>query len=360
MNLHLLGKSRENLSSWLEENKISLAHLKPLMQTIYGGKISYLRNSRSLPEKLASLLPNQLELKISALEISEEDGSKKFLLELEDGKEIEMVLIPEKDRLTLCVSSQVGCAQKCVFCHTGKMGLLRDLKAQEIVAQVVTANEWLTQNPIAFHPSRVTNLVFMGMGEPLDNVESLSQAITIIKDPWGLGITPRKITISTAGHLSGLKKLLAGEPNVSLALSLHSPDSLLRTKLMPITRDNPLHEVLEAMENFATLRKRKIFLQYTLFEGVNNQEEHANKLIGLLKGRPFKINLIPFNEVSFSLLKRPSDESVRVFQDKLIRGGIRTTVRFSKGRDIQAACGQLIRTKTYKNGSQEDSEELAK
>ena len=347
MSPHLLDKKREDLSSWLEENKISLAHLKPLMQTIYGGKSNFLKNSRTLPEKLVRLLPAPLypELKISALEISEDDGSKKFLLELEDGKEIEMVLIPEKNRLTLCVSSQVGCAQKCVFCHTGKMGLLRNLKAEEIVAQVVTANEWLIQNAVGENLNTVTNLVFMGMGEPLDNVEALSQAISIIKDPWGLGITPRKITVSTAGHLKGLRKLLAEEPNVSLALSLHSPDSLLRTKLMPITKENPLHEVLLEMENFATLRKRKIFLQYTLFEGVNNQEEHANQLISLLAGRPFKINLIPFNEVIFSLLKRPSDESVRSFQDKLIRGGIRTTVRFSKGRDIQAACGQLIRNK---------------
>ncbi len=347
MSPHLLDKKREDLASWLEENKISPAHLKPLMQTIFGGKNNFLKNSRTLPEKLVRLLPDPLypDLKISALEISEDDGSKKFLLELEDGKEIEMVLIPEKNRLTLCVSSQVGCAQKCVFCHTGKMGLLRNLKAEEIVAQVVTANEWLIQNAVAENPNTVTNLVFMGMGEPLDNVEALSQAISIIKDPWGLGITPRKITVSTAGHLKGLRKLLAEEPNVSLALSLHSPDSLLRTKLMPITKENPLDEVLLEMENFATLRKRKIFLQYTLFEGVNNEEEHANKLISLLAGRPFKINLIPFNEVSFSLLKRPSDESVRAFQDKLIRGGIRTTVRFSKGRDIQAACGQLIRNK---------------
>lgn len=343
----ILEKTREELATWLLEEEIREAHLKPLMQGLYGGKKRLKELSQALPPKLAALTKefSYPKLSTSAFEESEDDASKKFLLRLEDGKEVEMVLIPEKDRWTLCVSSQVGCAQKCIFCHTGTMGLIRNLRAEEIVAQVVTANEWLRENPVTGRPGTVTNLVFMGMGEPLDNVEALTHAIKIIKDPWGLGLAPRRITVSTAGHLDGLKVLIKENLGTSLALSLHSPDSLLRTKLMPITKKNPLSEILELMESYAIERKRKIFLQYTLFEGVNDKDEHAEKLIHLLKERPFKVNLIPFNEVSFSRLRRPSDESVRVFQDKLIRGGIRTTVRFSKGRDIQAACGQLTRKK---------------
>ena len=341
-----IDQTREQLSEIFTQQGISKAHLKPFMQRLNKGTKHLLKNLDGFPAKLKELGSqiNYFEPKIISMEISPSDSSHKFILELQDKKEIEAVLIPEKNRLTLCLSSQVGCAQKCVFCYTGKMGLVRNLTCEEILSQVITVNQWLHENK-AFGNKlpTVNNIVFMGMGEPLDNTEALLPALSLLKDPFAFNLAPKRITVSTAGHLKGLRELINADFGTSLALSLHSPSSSLRERIMPITKENPISEVLSEMEQYALKRKREIFIQYTLFEGVNDKEEHANQLIDLFKNRPFKINLIPFNEVSFSRLKRPEDNSVRKFQDWLIKGGIRTTVRFSKGRDIKAACGQLVR-----------------
>ena len=346
--IELLSSTREELEALFLEHGIKPAHTKSFMRALHEGKDALGSFLTSAPKAFSCLLSGFTweDPDTVSLEHSEEDKSCKFILRLFDGKEVESVLIPEKGRLTLCVSSQVGCAQKCVFCYTGKMGLKRNLLAHEILAQVRLVNQWLSENRELYQEydfCKVTNVVFMGMGEPLDNVGSVSRAIELLKDPWAFGIAPRRITVSTAGHLDGLRSLIKRDLNVSLALSLHAPNNALRSRLMPISKENFLGEVLSEMEAYAVKRGRKVFLQYTLFEGVNDKKENAEELIELLKDRPFKVNLIPFNEVIFSRLRRPSDDEVRVFQDLLIKGGVRTTVRFSKGRDIKAACGQLNR-----------------
>lgn len=346
--LGILNQTRKDLSKVFYKCGLSESHIKPFMGAVYKDLNSSPFHLSFMPSKAKSFAFkfHIYEPEIASIKQSKEDLSHKFILRLQDNREIETVLIPEKNRLTLCLSSQVGCRQKCVFCYTGKMGLLRNLTTEEIISQVMVVNKWLSKKSkrkeqIGSNSPFVSNIVFMGMGEPLDNMKALLPAIAILKDPWGLNIAPRRITVSTAGHLDGLEELITSDLNVSLALSLHASNNKLRSKLMPISRTNSMDNVLSLMEKYAVEKKRKIFIQYTLFAGLNDNQEEALSLVNLLKNRPFKVNLIPFNEVEFSRLRRPELSSIKNFQEILLRGGIRTTIRFSKGRDILAACGQL-------------------
>lgn len=346
----LLNYTRHDLGQILKDNHVSVSHLKLLLKETYQRHNLKPFEAKLMPKKAHLLSPKHhvYQPVITNLEHSKDDNTIKFLLKFRDLKEVETVLIPEKNRLTLCISSQVGCRQKCVFCHTGKMGLKRNLSVEEITSQVLLINQWLQKNTAWLskknYPlnSQVSNVVFMGMGEPLDNIENLLPAISILKDPWALGIAPRRITVSTAGHLEGLEKLIKSRLNVSLALSLHASNNSLRSRLMPINKKFSMESVIEKMEDYAKTHKRKIFIQYTLFAGVNDSKEDALSLSNLLRNKPVKVNLIPFNELNFSTLKRPNIITIKNFQRILLNEGIRTTVRFSKGKDIQAACGQLI------------------
>lgn len=280
--------------------------------------------------------------------VSRYDRSVKFLFRLEDGSMIESVLMPERRRVTLCVSSQVGCRQACTFCHTGRMGLLRNLDAGEVVGQVVAANRWIAANPGWLEdlnlPSfqRITNIVFMGMGEPLDNVDSVAGAITIMTDPLGLGLALRRISVSTAGHLEGMAKLLAIHPDVRLAISLHSPFEAERSKIMPINRKWPLGDVLRALREAPTQNQHGVLIQYTMIDGVNDSLRHAEELVRVTNGLNVKVNLIPLNEIDPSRFRGPAAAAVESFRDHLHGAGIRVMVRYSKGQDIAAACGQLV------------------
>ena len=286
-------------------------------------------------------------LTIASEHLSAYDNSVKFVLKLADGERIEMVLMPESKRITLCISSQVGCGQGCTFCHTGRMGLLRNLTTAEIVGQVAMANRWITAHMEwlqscglpAHH--RVTNIVFMGMGEPLDNVDAVARAITILADPYGPAIAKRRISVSTAGHLDGLDKMLAIHPDVRLAISVHSADSSERSRIMPINRRWPLADLMDRLRMLKTQQEVGILLQYTLIRGVNDSIEHAKKLIDLVSGMNVKINIIPLNPVGPSRFNSPEKESVETFRDEIYRAGLRVMVRYSKGQDIGAACGQL-------------------
>jgi 23S rRNA (adenine2503-C2)-methyltransferase len=274
------------------------------------------------------------------------DKSVKFLLELADGAQVESVLMPESRRITLCVSSQVGCAQGCVFCHTGRMGLKRNLSAGEIVGQVVLADRWLRQNPgwldggglAPLVGMRVTNLVFMGMGEPLDNTEAVADAVRILVDPYGLALGLRRVSVSTAGHLDGIERISALIPGVRLALSVHSVDDAKRSRIMPINRRWPLAEVVARLRALNS----DVLFQYTMIQGVNDSTEEAERLVELTRGLDAKVNLIPLNPVGPSRLVAPAAEAIQAFRDVLHRAGIRVMVRYSKGQDIAAACGQLV------------------
>lgn len=304
---------------------------------------------KHLPEALDESWPLSIPQATQILE-SKYDGSVKFLLKMADGDEVEAVLMPEERRLTLCVSSQVGCRQGCTFCHTGKMGLKRNLESHEIVGQVVLANQFIRgrddwrQKWRVPDDAKVGNIVFMGMGEPLDNCEELVTTINVLSHPLGLNIPLKRISVSTAGHLEGLRTLHQSIPKVPIALSLHATESRKRSRLMPINRRFPFEDVLSYLKDHfeSFYPKGFILIQYTLIQGVNDSEEDALRLCSLLEGAPVKVNIIPLNEIDPSLFRNPEPENLVRFRDIVHQAGIRVMIRYSKGQDIAAACGQLV------------------
>ena len=270
------------------------------------------------------------------------DGTRKWLVRTLSGSAVETVFIPEEGRGTLCVSSQVGCALDCSFCSTGKQGFNSNLTAGEIVGQVRLAQKAL-QNAYPDRKRIVTNVVLMGMGEPLLNFDNVIAAVEIMMDDLGYGISKRKVTISTAGVVPGIYKMKE-TTDVSLAISLHAPTDELRDQLVPINRKYPIAELLKACRHYAGNLgdKRTITIEYTLMHRINDQPEHAAQLAVLLKDFPCKINLIPFNPFPGSGYKRPSQFAVRAFQDRLAKAGYTVIVRTTRGDDINAACGQLV------------------
>ncbi len=273
---------------------------------------------------------------ISSLEllkrVSSEDGTEKFLLRLEDGETIETVLIPDDQRLTLCISSQIGCAMGCRFCATAKIGFRRNLLPHEIVDQVITAQRLIT-------PRRITNIVLMGMGEPLKNIENVAEALRRITTL--LRISKRKITISTSGVVEGLKRLPEIAPSVNLAISLNATNNAVRDALMPVNRAYPIERLLDACRHYPLEPRRRITFEYILIKGINDSPEDAIRLTRLLRGIRAKINLIPFNPFRGSTFERPNEETISGFQNILIKKGYTAVIRKSKGNDISAACGQL-------------------
>lgn len=263
------------------------------------------------------------------------DGTRKLLLTLEDGLTVEAVMIPDGKRLTLCVSTQVGCMLDCGFCLTGSMGLKRNLKAYEILDQILTAQEYLTSG------ERLTNLVFMGMGEPLANQDALTTAITALTNQsWGLGWSPRRITVSTAGLATRLHEVAA--LGVNLAISLNATTEKQRQALMPAASEiASLHSLLAACRRYPLAPTRRLTFEYVLLAGVNDQRADAHRLIKLVKGMRCKINLIPFNEFPGSRFRRPTDRDVLQFQSVLRKAGLDTFIRKSRGTDVLGACGQL-------------------
>ena len=275
-------------------------------------------------------------------ELISEDGTRKWLIQSLSGSLIETVFIPEDNRGTLCVSSQVGCALDCSFCSTGKQGFNSNLTSAEIIGQVRIAIRRLAE----VYPDRsrvVSNVVMMGMGEPLLNIDNVLPAVELMMDDLGYGISKRRVTISTAGVVPGIEKLYEAT-DVSLAISLHAPNDELRNQLVPINKKYNIDTLLAACMKYAKNlgEKRTVTVEYTLIDNVNDRFEHAHQLSRLLKGFPCKINLIPFNPFPGADYKRPSMNAVRAFQNKLVREGHAVTVRTTRGDDIQAACGQLV------------------
>jgi 23S rRNA (adenine2503-C2)-methyltransferase len=263
------------------------------------------------------------------------DGTKKFLFQLEDGNRIESVLIPDKARLTLCVSTQVGCALGCRFCLTGKNGWKRDLMVSEILNQILSVRETLIDK------ESITNVVLMGMGEPLANYENTVKAIELMGHPDAFKFSSRRITLSTVGLLPELERLAQEKIQFRLAVSLNASDEDSRSHLMPINRRYPLRKVLEACRNFPLRPRARITFEYVLVEGVNDSSQDAKRLLRILRGIPSKVNLIPLNEASGIPFKKPSEEKIVQFQEILMQGGLTAIVRKSKGAEISAACGQL-------------------
>lgn len=266
------------------------------------------------------------------------DGTRKFLIGLEDGNSVEAVAIPAKDRLTLCISSQVGCAIGCTFCHTGTQGLTRNLKVYEIVGQFLAVSQWLMQN--VSKESRLTNIVFMGQGEPLHNFKNVKQAVELFVSPTGIALSKTKITLSTSGLVPQIEKW-EEFPDINVAISLHAVRDDLRSQLMPINKRHDLKRLFDALKNIPLRTSRRITYEYLLIANLNDQEQDIEGLCELLPRKQSKINLIPFNEYPGSDYKRPSNEQVLWFQNELHKRGYTCTIRVTKGDDILAACGQL-------------------
>jgi len=276
------------------------------------------------------------------------DGTKKWLLRLEDGNCIETVFIPEDNRGTLCVSSQVGCALDCGFCSTAKQGFNRNLSSAEIISQVWVANKALGKTPKG--ERKITNVVLMGMGEPLLNYDNVTQAVNIMLEDNAYGLSKRRVTISTAGVVPALKKLRES-CDVSLAISLHAANNSLRDQLVPLNKKYPIEELIEACRIYfeGDIKKKHFTIEYVMLDKLNDSPEHAKQLIRLLKGIPCKINLIPFNPFPETDYKCSSKQTIDRFRNILHNSGLVTVTRKTRGDDIDAACGQLagkVRDKT--------------
>ena len=274
------------------------------------------------------------------------DGTQKFLFRLDDDHTVESVLIPDERRLTLCISTQVGCAQACRFCLTGQGGFKRDLAAYEIAEQVAAVEGALSGQGGAKEPRRrsgkhITNIVLMGMGEPLANFIEVQKAIGIVTAGTGLGFSPRRITLSTAGLVPEIERLGRSGARVNLAVSLNAATDAVRTRVMPVNKRYPLRELIGACRRYPLEPRRRITFEYVLLTGVNDSEGDARRLAKLLRGIRCKINLIPFNPFPGSAFSRPDDETVRRFQEILLSHNYTAPVRSSRGADISAACGQL-------------------
>lgn len=314
-------------------------HAKQLVEWVYvkgildWEKMSNL--SKGLRQKLAGLL-HLPTLKLERILPSNDLETYKFLWRLSEGTFVESVLICSGERRTVCVSSQVGCPARCAFCASGQNGFIRNLRPAEIVEQVLLINAWLAEKG-----ERVSHVVYMGMGEPLKNYDSVIRSIRLISDPSMLNISQRRITVSTVGIVEGIKRLSNEEIKVSLVLSLHAPNQHIRQKIIPYARKYPLDNILEAMDEYSAKTKRDITYEYTLISGINDHPDHAHELSHLLKGRQCTVNLIPYNPVPGIKLKRPDRKAVKSFRSVLFGCRIPNTCRYTKGDDIAAACGQL-------------------
>ena len=341
--LNLLGMPRQRLArqfeQWGERGFRATQLVKWIHQRGVTDFAAMTDLSKALRERLGQLA--EIALPEIALERSSGDGTVKWVLRLADGNAIETVFIPEDDRGTLCISSQVGCALDCTFCSTAQQGFNRNLAAHEIIGQI-----WLANSRLLVPEGRsraVTNVVFMGMGEPLANFEAVVDAIDLMLDDNAYGLSKRRVTLSTSGLVPALDRL--GETtDVALAVSLHAPSDELRDRLVPINRKYPIRELLDACRRYTRdgARHHRVTFEYVLLAGINDQPEHARQLIALLRDIPCKINLIPFNPFPGSPFVRPSMNVVHAFERLLGDAGFVTIIRRTRGDDIDAACGQLV------------------
>lgn len=333
--------SLSDLQNWMDSIGEKPFRAKQVFEWIYRGVESFDEMSninKVLREKLAS------EFTLGGVTLvshsgSEEDGSEKLLVALSDKNMIECVLMFHEYGISLCVSTQVGCKMHCAFCATGMDGFVRNLTAGEIVAQVVLANRLLKSRG----KTNVARLVYMGSGEPFDNYDNVIKSIKLIHSPEGLDIGYRNFTLSTSGLVDGIYNLSGENLPLNLSISLHAPNDTLRKELLPIAKRFTIAEILDAAKNYFDDSGRRVTIEYILISEVNDTTENAKELASLLKKLPFHVDLIPFNEVKGLKYKRPSYSRIKVFMDILRERGVNATCRNSKGKDINAACGQLKR-----------------
>lgn len=334
----IAGLELGQLEHLLRDSGVEPFHARQLYRWVFKRGVTDFDRMTDLSKSLRAQLAARFAISTPAIAARERsaDGTEKFLLQLVDGRRIESVFIPDTPSQTFCISTQVGCAMRCAFCLTGKMGLLRNLTAAEIVGQVRVLARELNLLSARF------NIVLMGMGEPLHNYDETMKALRMMGEEDGLAISPRRVTLSTVGVVPALERL-ASEPFMpNLAISLHATTEMQRDLLVPLNRKHRITDVIDACRRFPIKRRERITFEYVLLAGVNDGPDDARRLVKLLSGIRAKVNLIPLNEAAGIPFARPSDERVDDFARILADHHLTVSVRKSRGRDIRAACGQLI------------------
>jgi 23S rRNA (adenine2503-C2)-methyltransferase len=340
--VNLLGLPPRELEAWVLGLGSRPYRARQLQHWLYKRGVERFDDMTDLAKDFRAQLATRASVKLPEIVLTRQsaDGTRKWLLRADASQAFEMVFIPEPERGTLCISSQVGCVLDCSFCATAQQGFNRNLSTAEIVGQV-----WLANRELGFEPGgerRVTNVVFMGMGEPLANFRNVVPALGILLDDACFDLSRRRVTLSTAGLVPQIYKL-AEVSNVALAVSLHAADDELRNTLVPINRLHPIAELLEACWHYIDEQNgRSVTFEYVCLEGVNDAPQQARALARLLTGRPAKVNLIPFNPFPGTQYRRSSDAAIWRFRDELLRSDVMATVRRTRGEDIDAACGQLV------------------
>lgn len=339
--MKLLGLNLEELGAVASRVGLRPFAAKQMAAWLYARRVTDIDQMTDLSKKARE------ELKKLGYEVGREepltralstDGTAKYLFTGRNGRDIEAVYIPDKERATLCVSSQAGCKMACRFCMTGQLGWQGNLDAADIINQVLSIPE----------AENLTNIVFMGMGEPADNADAVLRAVEILTAKWGLAWSPKRITISTIGKLDGLKRFL-NEAQTHIAISIHSPFALERERLMPVEKAFPMREVLPLLKQYDFAHQRRLSFEYTMFEGINDSDRHADALARVLKGLPARVNLIRFHRTPGFEGKPASQKVMEHFRDRLNEAGITATIRASRGEDIDAACGMLAGKKQLKD-----------
>lgn len=341
--VNLVGMPRRELEAFFTEMGEKAFRASQVMKWIYHHGVDRFEEMTNLGKALRSRLEASacLELPVVEAEQPSSDGTRKWALRLADGNHIETVFIPDGERGTLCVSSQVGCTLACSFCSTARQGYNRNLTAAEIIGQLVVAARSIGL-PENKGDRVITNVVLMGMGEPLLNFEQVSAAMDLMQDDLAFGISKRRVTLSTAGVVPGIDRLREVS-DVSLAVSLHAPDDELRNVLVPINRKYPIAELMEACRRYVSGKPhRRVTFEYVMLEGINDSPEHARRLVRLLRRVPSKVNLIPFNSFPGAPYRCSSQKTIDRFRDIIMEAGIMTVTRKTRGDDIDAACGQLV------------------
>lgn len=336
----LFGKTLDELQSVCLELGLPKFTAKQITDWLYKKKVSSIEEMSNLSKKARELLADKYEFGlIDSTRVQEsKDGTKKYLFPTMHGKFVETAMIPDKDRKTVCVSSQVGCKMGCLFCMTGKQGFQGQLTAGEIVNQIRNIPEW----------EEVSNIVYMGMGEPFDNLDEVLKSTQILTSEWGFAMSPRRVTVSSIGIVPGLVRFL-NESECHLAISLHTPFHDERQKLMPVEIAYPLDEVLTEIRNWDFGRQRRVSFEYIVFHGLNDTPAHVREMARILDGIKCRINLIRFHPIPDTPLKGTDENTLQEFKEGLEKKGITTTIRASRGQDIYAACGLLSTKALVKN-----------
>ena len=329
---YLFGKKQDELEKIVQLLNLPAYHGRQIAEWLYKKEVSTISEMTNLSKTVRTLLSKEYEMGLlKFLKVQESiDGTKKYLFETISGKFIETAYIPEKNRSTLCVSSQVGCKMGCLFCMTGKQGFQGQLSVGEILSQLKSLPE----------RKQITNIVYMGMGEPFDNLQNVMDSLEILTSDWGFAMSPRRITVSTIGIIPGMKEFLESS-KCHLAVSLNSPFEEERKQLMPVEKVYSLPKVLDVIKSFDFGKQRRVSFEYIMLKGFNDTKRHVNELVRLLHGIRCRVNLIRFHPIPGTPLESSDFSTIQEFQNALKAKGIITTLRASRGQDIAAACGLL-------------------